>query len=117
MQIFNDPEVSADDIAAAGEAFLLSIYGEKPNGSLDKQRYFIYLRTIAEQTVHAKFDLATLPPTSAAARQHSYRSFHQVQQWLGNDLNPADWGWELDMTIGNQLHLLKSLYHLLFSIL
>ena len=94
MQIFYDPEASADDIAVAGEAFLLVMYGEKPEGSLDKQRYFTYLRTIAKQPVHARFNLATLPPTSAAARQHSYRTFHQVQQWLGNALDPTDLGWE-----------------------
>lgn len=96
MQIFNDPQASADDIAAAGEAFLLVMYGEKADCSLDKQRYSTYRRTIAKQPVHAKFDLATLPPTSAAARQHSYRAFHQVQQWLGNDLDPTNWGWKLE---------------------
>lgn len=33
-----------------------------------------------------------LPPTQSAAEQHSY----QVQQWLGNDLNPTIWGWKLE---------------------
>ncbi|KAK4327140.1 hypothetical protein Pmani_002369 [Petrolisthes manimaculis] len=80
MQVLNDPQASADDIAAAGEAFLLVLYGGKPDGSLDKQRYSTYTRTIGKQPVHAQFDLATLPPTSAAGRQHSYHAFHQVQQ-------------------------------------
>ncbi|KAK3889051.1 hypothetical protein Pcinc_006927 [Petrolisthes cinctipes] len=96
MQVFYDPQASANDIAAAGEAFLLVLYGGKPDGSLDKQRYPTYTRTIAKQPVHAQFDLATLPSTSAAGRQHSHRAFHQVQQWLGNALDPTDWGWKLE---------------------
>jgi len=36
-----------------------------------------------------------LPPTSAAAKQHSYRTFLTVQQWLGNNFNPTEWGWTL----------------------
>ncbi|KAK4309964.1 hypothetical protein Pmani_018431 [Petrolisthes manimaculis] len=81
MHVFNDPQASADDLAAAGEAFLLVLYGGKPDGCLHK---------------HAQFDLATLPPTSAAGCQHSYRAFHHVQQWLGNALDPTDWGWKLE---------------------
>ena len=96
MQVFNDPQASADDIAMAGEAFLLVMYGAKPDDSLDLQRYLMYLRAIAKQPVHARFDLTTLPPTSAAARQHSFRSFHQVQQWRGINLDPINWGWKLE---------------------
>ncbi|GBM77030.1 hypothetical protein AVEN_67134-1 [Araneus ventricosus] len=29
----------------------------------------------------------------AAARQHSFRTYHQVQQWYGNDQNAEQWGW------------------------
>lgn len=74
MQIFYDPEASADDIAAAGEAVLLVLYGERPEGSLDKKEVLTYLRTIAKQPVHARFDLATLPPniTSSMSTFLSY---------------------------------------------
>lgn len=95
MQVFNDSQASADDIAAAGEAFLLVLYGGKPDGSHDKLRYSTYTRTLAKHPVHAQFDLATLPTTSAAGRQHSYRAFHQVQQLLGNALDPTVWDWKL----------------------
>ena len=57
----------------------------------------------------AKFDLATLPPTSAAARQNSFRVYHQVQQWRGVALDPIDWGWKL-----KDGHL-KRLHHSLHS--
>jgi len=39
--------------------------------------------------------LAALPPTSAAAREHSFRVYHQVQQRSGVELPPTEWGWEL----------------------
>ena len=40
------------------------------------------------------FTLAAFPPTSAAVRQHSLWTYLQVQQWLGRDLPPAEWGWK-----------------------
>ena len=95
VQVFNDPRTSRDHIAAAGEAFLCVVYGGKIDDNLDVKRHKLYLRTIAKQKVCAKFDLATLPPTSAAARQHSFRVYHQVQQWRGIALDPTDWGWML----------------------
>ena len=30
---------------------------------------------------------------SAATKQHSYRTYLTVQEWLGNKLDPTDWGW------------------------
>ena len=41
------------------------------------------------------FQLASLPPTSAAAEQHSYRVYLQVQELLGNCLDPTNWGWSM----------------------
>ena len=40
------------------------------------------------------FKLETLPPTSDAAAQHSYRAYHTVQQCLGNDKDPTQWRWK-----------------------
>ena len=37
----------------------------------------------------------TAPPSSAAAEQHSYRVFHQIQNWDEHDLNPTNWGWKV----------------------
>ena len=36
-----------------------------------------------------------LPPTSDAARFHSQRVYLQVQAWIGNKMNPTEWGWRL----------------------
>ena len=35
----------------------------------------------------------TLPPTSAAAKYHSLRVNHQVQQWRGVHKCATEWGW------------------------
>ncbi|KAK3917980.1 Interleukin-1 receptor-like 2 [Frankliniella fusca] len=37
--------------------------------------------------------LADQPPTSDRARQHSLRVYLTVQDWLGNSLDPTQWGW------------------------
>ncbi|GBM80805.1 hypothetical protein AVEN_144533-1 [Araneus ventricosus] len=36
----------------------------------------------------------TLPPTTAAAREHSLRAYLQVQLWSGSAKSPLDWGWK-----------------------
>ena len=86
---------AASRSALGGKAFLCVVYGGKIDDNLDVKRHQLYLRTIAKQKVCAKFELATLPPTSAAVRQHSFRGYHQVQQWRGVALNRTDWGWRL----------------------
>ena len=40
-------------------------------------------------------NLALLPPTSDAARMHSFRVYLQVQLWYGRDMDPLKWGWEM----------------------
>ncbi|KAK3917979.1 Protein lin-54 [Frankliniella fusca] len=37
--------------------------------------------------------LADLPPTSDRAHQHFLRVYLTVQDWLGNSLDPTQWGW------------------------
>lgn len=39
--------------------------------------------------------MSCLTPTSASAFQHLYRVYYQVQVWLGNELDPEEWGWKL----------------------
>ena len=37
--------------------------------------------------------MASIPPTSAVARQHPYRTYCQVQEWMENNIEPTKWGW------------------------
>jgi len=51
-------------------------------------------RQIAKESLKTTFNIATLPPTSSAAKYHNMRTYIQVQDWLGNKMNPLEWGWE-----------------------
>ena len=95
--IFNMPQAAKKAVISAGEKFLLHLYGASDFTSLDTFRYYAYTRAIAKKSVKDSFNLATLPPTSAAAKQHILRTYLQVQQWIGNELETTDWGWRVYM--------------------
>ena len=93
-QLFCNDIASHLQIKSAGEHFLLRCYGCPTTSTLDKQRYLMYNRRISKMKLTSTFKLETLPPTSDAAPQHSYRAYHAVQQCLGNDKDPTQWGWK-----------------------
>ena len=95
LDCFSNPESTKDEIASAGERFILQLYGAEKIQSLDRFRYVAYNHAIRKSSLSSSFKLESLPPTSAAAKQHSYRTFLTVQQWLGNKFNPTEWGWTL----------------------
>jgi len=77
--VFNNPKSKKGTIAESGEKFLVKLFGggnEYP--TLDELCGCIYARTIVKQPVTATFDFASLPPTSSASEQHSFRTFLQV---------------------------------------
>ena len=106
LLVFSDPKADPSAVADAGKHFLLAMFGAKNTEDLDSFRYLCYLKAIAKQPIHSLFNLAALPPTSAAARQHSFRTYHQVQQWLNEKKNLVEWEWK---KIGKQLqqHVLQ----------
>ncbi|GBO46041.1 hypothetical protein AVEN_72608-1 [Araneus ventricosus] len=56
----------------------------------DGLRYIRYNKEVTK-TLSSKFNLETLPLTIAATSPHSF-VYLQVQQWLGNNLDPTEWG-------------------------
>lgn len=94
LQVFCNDIASHLQIKSAGEHFLLRWYGCPTTSTLDKQRYLMYNKRISKMKLTSTFKLETLPPTSDAAAQHSYRAYHTVQQCLGNDKDPTQWGWK-----------------------
>lgn len=74
----------------AGEQFILSLYGAGSFKTLDQQRHMYYKRTVEKSS---PLQLCHLPPTSAAAKQHSFRAHLTVQGWMGNNLPSEEWGW------------------------
>jgi len=94
-EIFNQPKSSKEAIAEAGERFLLRLYGAVNEASLNDLRYSLYGKATAKLALTSKFALASLPPTSSAAREHSFRVYLQVQRWLGMQHEATDFGWKL----------------------
>lgn len=92
MKPFYQQDSTKEAVKAAGEKFILKLYGSNSK-SLDELRYFMYNRIVANKKLDTSFHLASLPPTSAAAEQHSYRVYFQIQEWLGNSFDPTEWGW------------------------
>lgn len=84
-------ESTKGDIVAA----LVSLYGGIPIEDLNLLRF----RKLANRVMTSLsfVQVYTLPPTSAAAKYHSMRVYHQVQEWTNSDktLLPNEWGWSL----------------------
>ena len=91
-KVFSAAESSPNDIMVAGEEALVDLYNGNPREGLDSLRYKCFSKKVATSTT---FVLPhTLPPTSAAAKYHSF----QIQEWKGNGsgMQPTAWGWKAD---------------------
>ena len=91
--VFSNTAAVKEDITAAGERTLVCLY----NGRSDESLHFLHYTRFCLKfaTGNTCVQPESLPPTSAAARFHSLRVYHQVQQWKGTNLQPQEWGWEL----------------------
>ena len=94
LNIFLQPGSIHEDTAFAGERFLLGLYGAVESTCLNKQRFVMYKRMVVQSPLSSAFKLESLPPTSTAAKFHSFSAYHTIQQWLGNELPPDMWGWQ-----------------------
>ncbi|CAG9812819.1 unnamed protein product [Phaedon cochleariae] len=92
VSVFKNPEATPESIATAGERFLVNLYGftGRTEPSINRLRYINY----AKAAFKTSSKIAALPPSAAAATQHSFRVYLQVQQWLGVEKNAEDWGWK-----------------------
>lgn len=80
-------------IERAGEKYLLTLYKAPAQiTSLNKLRHDVFQKTAASNKKQVQ--LARLPPTIDAAREHLYRVYLQIQLWRGNKLDPQNWGWK-----------------------
>jgi len=87
--------VAKQDIIAAGEKALVSLYGGAKEQGLDTLRYRRFCEKVSKSTSHV--EPQTLPPTSAAAKYHSLRVYYQMMEWKGRSINmkPEEWGWHM----------------------
>ena len=91
--VFDGPNSTQAQVQEAGEKAFVAIYGGKKSDNLNSLRFKKYSEKVA--TSLSSVDSKSLPPTSAAAKFHSYRVFLQVNQWKDLDcsMDPALWGW------------------------
>ena len=104
---FLTEDESPDVVETAREKVLVSLYKSKPDERLDSLRYNCkgFCEEVAVKS--SKVRPQTLPPTSAAARYHSWRVYLQVQQWRSNNGPQAlDWGWR--MSDGNLVPIIMT---------
>lgn len=82
------------EVTAAGEKLVSRLYGGDTGEGLDSLRY----RLFCEKAMRGSccVQIHTLPPTAAAARYLSARTYFQCQEWMGNTFNPEEWGWVLN---------------------
>ena len=92
-EVFQKIDSSPQEIVTNGICFLLALYGVSNKiDCLDQYRYLTFVKNTRNIK---RVQLSCLPPTSASSSQHLYRVYYQVQVWLGNQLDPSDWGWKL----------------------
>ena len=84
-------ETISEQITSVGEKALLHFYKGTDYDNLDSLRYRMFCQKVASSQFHIKTEV--LLPTSAAAKYHSFRVFHQVRLWTGENLNATEWGW------------------------
>ncbi|GBO05981.1 hypothetical protein AVEN_60615-1 [Araneus ventricosus] len=87
VSIFHDENACPDDINEAGQKVLTALYGEKNSKEL---RFKLFQKSLVKN----HFNLASLSPTTAAAREHSLRAYLQVQLRGGFAKGPLDLGWK-----------------------
>src|SRR3978361_1380328 len=91
VDIFYESNADRDMIANNGYKIISLLYSKKRTGSLNSHRYQQFVRCSARAT----FQFQNIPPTEGAAKQHIYRSYLQLQKWMGNDCDATQWGWKV----------------------
>ena len=80
----------------AGESLLLAIHKNK-QGGLNKLRHKVFMEKLGGKTAVKP---GNLPPTEDSANLHFLRVYHQIQTWLGSNLDPHLFSWR---TVGGAL--------------
>ena len=111
LNAFKSKDSTHGEIRVAGERFMLMIYSAPASvKSLDDLRYIRYKQQVAKKSLTAGtgFDLKSLPPTCDAGKYHSFRTYYQVQKYLGNtEICPLEWGWTRDEKSGHLIPIVK----------
>lgn len=72
---FSSANTPRDSIIAAGETLMTKLYSVEHFHTLDGLRSRLYAHLLKRKAIDTSFELAVLPPTSAACAQHSIASY------------------------------------------
>ena len=89
-------DINRKEIEQSGNMAIVIIYGFKHGSDLNFERASKFNEKVASSFGYLPPE--HLPPTSDAAKFHSHRVYLQVQAWLGNNMEPTEWGWVLVKT-------------------
>lgn len=92
-KIFSQNQATHDMIEKAGTKIFLNLYSAKDGETLDTLRYRLFCEKANKSSSHVRPE--QLPPTNSAAKNHSYRVYHQICAWKNIHLNAEEWGWIL----------------------
>lgn len=104
---FYDPNATAENIAAAGIKIIHELFDSKCEF---KTLHGIRFSCFVKSSKKGSIKLESLPPTEGSAVQHSYRTYLQVQLWLGNKQRATDWGWKMNRDTLVPIYTLCQLY-------
>lgn len=89
---FYDVNASQSEIENCGNKIIAALYSTKKESQILQELRFIHFQKCTSKKL---CKLESLPPTTGAAKQHSFRTFYQMQTWLGNKINAQQWGWKI----------------------
>ena len=89
--VFNKINADKKHIIEAGEKAMILLYGGNCE-SLDQLRYERFCQKVASSPM--AIEAKSIPPTSAACKEHVLRVYLQVQEWKGQKLDPCKFGWK-----------------------
>ena len=79
--LFMDNDCAIKDITDAGKRIILKLYGKYNGKTLDELRVLTYRKKLLSKSAKNKIDLRSLPLSSNAAKYHTLRVYHTVQEW------------------------------------
>lgn len=104
-EVFMQDSVDKNYFMFAGEKALLILYNSNSENELGHLRYKLFTEKTLRNS--APVEAKELPPTSASAKFHSLRVYHQTQEWgeKAGNLNLMERGWAM---VSNRLLSVKS---------
>ncbi|GBM58603.1 hypothetical protein AVEN_148004-1 [Araneus ventricosus] len=70
IRIFKNPDVNTESVVVAGNSFLVALYGYSTSTSNTSYSNNVRYKCYMKSSFHKSNNMASLPPTEAAAHQH-----------------------------------------------